>query len=95
MVFSKIILIIFFSRNNNLTLEPDPNWANILDPDTNSMYLVTELPEPEPPFLARAGAVFLVRLLLYSTVNILFLRDPNYEYTASMNMTMTMTMNKG
>ena len=42
----------------------------------------TGLLELEPPYLAGAGAVFLVRLLLllYSTVNILFLRDPKYDY---------------
>ena len=40
------------------------------------------LPEPKPPFLAGARAVFLDRLLLllYSIVNILFLRDPKYDY---------------
>ena len=32
------------------------------------------LPEPEPPFLAGAGAVFLVRHRL------LLLRDPKYDY---------------
>ena len=43
-----------------------------------------ELPEPElePPFLAGAGAVFLVRLrlLLLLYCKYLFLRDPNFEY---------------
>ena len=24
---------------DNITLDPNPNWANILDPDPNSMYL--------------------------------------------------------
>ena len=39
---------------------------------------------PDLPFLAGAGAAFLVRLrlllLFYSTVNILFLWDPKYDY---------------
>ena len=46
---------------------------------------------PEPAFLAGAEAVYWVRLrlLLISTVNILFLRDPKYDYKYCMTMTMS------
>ena len=39
-IFSKIILNFSF-KIGNITLDPDPNWAKILDPDPdpNSMYL--------------------------------------------------------
>ena len=37
--------------------------------------------EPEPPFLAGAGAVFLVRLLLLLYCEyFIFTRDPKYDY---------------
>ena len=36
--FSKIILNFSF-KIDSITLDPDPNWAKILDPDPNSMYL--------------------------------------------------------
>ena len=29
----------FFLKTDNIILDPDPNWANIPDPDPNSMYL--------------------------------------------------------
>ena len=29
----------FFFKIDRITLDPDPNWAQILDPDPNSMYL--------------------------------------------------------
>ena len=53
------------------------------------------LPEPEPPFLVGAGAVFFGPAqspapYSYSSVNILFLRDPKYEY-----MAMAMPMGRG
>ena len=28
-----------FPKIHNIILDPDPNWAKILDPDQNSMYL--------------------------------------------------------
>ena len=37
-VFSKIIFNFFF-QIDSITLDPDPNWAKILDPDPKSMYL--------------------------------------------------------
>ena len=38
--FSKIIFNFVSSfKIDNITLDPNPNWANILDPDPNSMYL--------------------------------------------------------
>ena len=38
--FSKIIIIFIFSfKIDSITLDPDPNWTKILDPDPNSMYL--------------------------------------------------------
>ena len=40
-IFSKIIKIIF-SQIDNISLDPEPNWAKILDPDPNSMYLVPQ-----------------------------------------------------
>ena len=36
--FSKIIYNFSF-KINSITLDPDLNWAKILDPDQNSMYL--------------------------------------------------------
>ena len=44
---SKISYNKYFSKKNhfflrkiyNINLDPDPKWAKILDPDTNSMYL--------------------------------------------------------
>ena len=36
--FSKIILHFSF-KIHSITLDPDPKWAKILDPDPNSMYL--------------------------------------------------------
>ena len=35
---------LFFSslKIDNITLDPDPNWANILDPCPNSMYLAPQ-----------------------------------------------------
>ena len=43
-----------------------------------------KLPEPKPPFLAGAGAVFWSgcgsNSYSYSTVNILFIQHPEYEY---------------
>ena len=35
--FSKYFL--FFSKIDKITLYPDSNWAKILDPDPNSIYL--------------------------------------------------------
>ena len=29
----------FSFKIDSITLDPDPNWAKILDPDPNSMYL--------------------------------------------------------
>ena len=41
--FSQIILNLFSSfKIDNITLDPNPNWANILDQDPNSMYLDPE-----------------------------------------------------
>ena len=39
MSLSKIIFNLFFQNWYRITLDPDPNWAKILDPDPNSMYL--------------------------------------------------------
>ena len=44
-VFCKVILIFFFKIDNvildpDTDLDPDLNWAKILDPDPNSMYPV-------------------------------------------------------
>ena len=36
--FSKIIFSFSF-KVDSITLDPDPNWAKILDPDPNSKYL--------------------------------------------------------
>ena len=33
------LFLIFSSKIDSITLDPDPNWAKILDPDPNSMYL--------------------------------------------------------
>ena len=30
---------IFYFKIYSITLDPDPNWAKVLDPDPNSMYL--------------------------------------------------------
>ena len=42
LILSKIIFTIFFSlKNDNITLDLDPNWAKIPDPDPdpNSVYI--------------------------------------------------------
>ena len=41
MIFVEKIVIIFSFQIYNWTLDqdPDPNWAKILDPNPNSMYL--------------------------------------------------------
>ena len=31
--------LFFFFKIDSFTLDPDPNWATILDPDSNLMYL--------------------------------------------------------
>ena len=37
--FSLKLFLMFFLKTDNIILDPDPNWANIPDPDPNSMYL--------------------------------------------------------
>ena len=37
--FPEIIFNFFLLKIYNITLDPDPNRAKILDPDPNSMYL--------------------------------------------------------
>ena len=37
--FDKIVFLLFVFKNDNISPDPDPNWAKILDPDPNSMYL--------------------------------------------------------
>ena len=37
--FSLKLISIFYFKIDSITLDPDPNLAKILDPDTNSMYL--------------------------------------------------------
>ena len=39
---------IFLFDNLPVTLDPDPNWANILDPDPNVMYLDPQHCTPDP-----------------------------------------------
>ena len=39
MFFLKIISIFSF-KIDSTTLDPDPNWANILDPDLHSLYSI-------------------------------------------------------
>ena len=50
------------------------------------------LPESKPPFLAGAGAVFLVRLLLLLYCKYFIFTGPQVGMTISMTMTMTLSM---
>ena len=34
-----LTFLIFSFKTDSLVLDPDPNWAKILDPEPNSMYL--------------------------------------------------------
>ena len=95
MIFVEKIVIIFSFQiyNWNLDQDPDPNWAKILDPNPNSLYLDHNIVYKNPVWpsvlLHRASLNAYAKQYFYNTISgvyiLHFARYPVYSYFWSIN----------